>query len=560
MPVVSGGRALHPVIREYERTDLRPPQRLRGRARSPGSSSSGRATAGAGTAPCRCCWSTPAGGSITVGEARAGPDRPGRVGPGGRRAASVALAQADGNRPTSSPATWAGRRSTWRSSPAARRRRRTRGELDRACWTALSLVDVESIGAGGGSIGWVDARGMLRVGPQLGRRRARARLLRPGRHRADRHRRPGGARLPRPGPVPRRRHGRSTSARPRAGLRPARRARSGSTPRRRRGASAAWRSPAWPGRCAPGSPPGASTPRDHTLLSFGGCGGAVHRRHRRRHRDAARCSFPSWPRCCRPSARRPPTCAGSAVRVARHAVARRRRAVVEKVGDELRGRRRRRPGRRRDRPADRSVSFEADLRFERQVVGAHHPAAGAPRSTEAAGRPLVADFRAEYARRYGAGHSMMLGAAGRAGDACGPSASGAPCKAVLTRAGHAGRRAAGAAAVPVGRDACALGARAEAGSDVAVLRRPDASRPGHRSAGRRSIDGVGHDGLGAGRARGRRRSDRHIGIAAPGGDRRGAGQRQTVDPIDARGPAQPARGDRSTRRPPPSSGRRSARS
>ena len=33
-------------------------------------------------------------------------------------------------------------------------------------WTALSLVDVESIGAGGGSLGWVDARGMLRVGPR----------------------------------------------------------------------------------------------------------------------------------------------------------------------------------------------------------------------------------------------------------------------------------------------------------------------------------------------------------------------------------------------------------
>jgi N-methylhydantoinase A len=32
-------------------------------------------------------------------------------------------------------------------------------------WTALSLVDVESIGAGGGSVGWIDARGMLRVGP-----------------------------------------------------------------------------------------------------------------------------------------------------------------------------------------------------------------------------------------------------------------------------------------------------------------------------------------------------------------------------------------------------------
>ncbi len=42
--------------------------------------------------------------------------------------------------------------------------RRTRGEL-LGIWTALSMVDVLSIGAGGGSIGWVDARGALRVGP-----------------------------------------------------------------------------------------------------------------------------------------------------------------------------------------------------------------------------------------------------------------------------------------------------------------------------------------------------------------------------------------------------------
>jgi N-methylhydantoinase A len=43
--------------------------------------------------------------------------------------------------------------------------RRTRGEL-MGVWTALSHVDVESIGAGGGSLGWVDARSMLRVGPR----------------------------------------------------------------------------------------------------------------------------------------------------------------------------------------------------------------------------------------------------------------------------------------------------------------------------------------------------------------------------------------------------------
>ncbi len=32
--------------------------------------------------------------------------------------------------------------------------------------TSLSMVDVDSIGSGGGSIGWADARGMLRVGPR----------------------------------------------------------------------------------------------------------------------------------------------------------------------------------------------------------------------------------------------------------------------------------------------------------------------------------------------------------------------------------------------------------
>jgi N-methylhydantoinase A len=32
--------------------------------------------------------------------------------------------------------------------------------------TALPLIDVESIGAGGGSLGWIDARGVLRVGPR----------------------------------------------------------------------------------------------------------------------------------------------------------------------------------------------------------------------------------------------------------------------------------------------------------------------------------------------------------------------------------------------------------
>jgi N-methylhydantoinase A len=42
--------------------------------------------------------------------------------------------------------------------------RRTRGDL-MGIWTALPMVDIESVTAGGGSIGWVDAMGLMRVGP-----------------------------------------------------------------------------------------------------------------------------------------------------------------------------------------------------------------------------------------------------------------------------------------------------------------------------------------------------------------------------------------------------------
>ncbi|MCU1656952.1 MAG: hypothetical protein JWO57_1608 [Pseudonocardiales bacterium] len=43
--------------------------------------------------------------------------------------------------------------------------RRSRGEL-MGVWTALPMVDIDSVGAGGGSIGWVDPLGIMRVGPR----------------------------------------------------------------------------------------------------------------------------------------------------------------------------------------------------------------------------------------------------------------------------------------------------------------------------------------------------------------------------------------------------------
>ena len=62
----------------------------------------------------------------------------------------------------------------------------------------LPMVDVHTVGAGGGSIGWRDARRRAARRAALGGRRARAGLLRARRHRADGHRRQPAARLPRP--------------------------------------------------------------------------------------------------------------------------------------------------------------------------------------------------------------------------------------------------------------------------------------------------------------------------------------------------------------------------
>lgn len=132
--------------------------------------------------------------------------------------------------------------------------RRTRSELA-GLLTSLPMVDTESIGAGGGSIAWVDARGMLRVGPHsagadpgpacYGRGgespTVTDALLVLGFLDADRFL--GGdmhltSTRPRP-PAP-------TSDRP-----------SGSTPKNARGVSGDWHSRAWPRRCAPSSTPGA---------------------------------------------------------------------------------------------------------------------------------------------------------------------------------------------------------------------------------------------------------------------------------------------------------------
>ena len=63
----------------------------------------------------------------------------------------------------------------------------------------VPVIDLAEVSAGGGSIAWVDRAGALRVGPEERRRRAGPGLLRPRRHRADRHRLQSAARLSRQG-------------------------------------------------------------------------------------------------------------------------------------------------------------------------------------------------------------------------------------------------------------------------------------------------------------------------------------------------------------------------
>lgn len=161
LPVVTGS-ALHPAIREYERTtyavlnayvsgSLGGIEELETELKQLGLS-----------VPLLLVHS--AGGSITVAQARRQPLSLAVSGPSAGVTASIAVADSCQVRDAITcdmGGTSFDVSIVANGEPA----RRTRGEVA-GVWTALSMVDVESIGAGGGSIGWIDARGMLRVGPR----------------------------------------------------------------------------------------------------------------------------------------------------------------------------------------------------------------------------------------------------------------------------------------------------------------------------------------------------------------------------------------------------------
>jgi len=161
LPVVTGAD-LHPAIREYERTtyaDLN--AYVSGALGGIWELEAELARLGLAV-PLLLVHS--GGGSITVGEARHQPLSLAASGPAAGVAAAVVVAglSGAGNVITCDMGGTSFDVSLVEDGQPARR---TRGEL-MGVWTALSLVDVESIGAGGGSLGWVDARGMLQVGPR----------------------------------------------------------------------------------------------------------------------------------------------------------------------------------------------------------------------------------------------------------------------------------------------------------------------------------------------------------------------------------------------------------
>ena len=112
----------------------------------------------------------------------------------------------------------------------------------------VPVIDLAEVSAGGGSIAWVDRAGALRVGPKSAGADPGPGVLRPRRHRADRHRLQPAARLSRQGLAARRR--------------PAHRSRGGRSRRRQAPRRAAGR------RCAHG-------------------GGRRHRRRQSRHGGSA---------------------------------------------------------------------------------------------------------------------------------------------------------------------------------------------------------------------------------------------------------------------------------
>ncbi len=159
--IVLAAGSLHPVAREYERTTFALLNAYVSGSLGGLDALAGELEALGLEVPMLLVHS--GGGSISMAEAKRRPLGLAASGPTAGVAACVATAKAAGLSDVVTcdlGGTSFDVSVVMHGEPA----RRTRGNV-MGMWTALSMVDVESIGSGGGSIGWIDARGLLRVGP-----------------------------------------------------------------------------------------------------------------------------------------------------------------------------------------------------------------------------------------------------------------------------------------------------------------------------------------------------------------------------------------------------------
>jgi N-methylhydantoinase A len=161
LPVVLGS-ALAPVIREYERTQFALLNASVSGALDWLASLEHRLRAEGLRVPVVLMHSN--GGAVSVDAARAVPIGLAQSGPAAGAAAAVALAHELGEQDAVA-CDMGGTSLDVALVHRGEALRRTRGRLV-GHWTAMSMVDVDSVGSGGGSVAWVDAVGALRVGPR----------------------------------------------------------------------------------------------------------------------------------------------------------------------------------------------------------------------------------------------------------------------------------------------------------------------------------------------------------------------------------------------------------
>ena len=160
LPVMLGS-ALAPVIREYERTQFVLLNAYVGGALDWLGPLAGDLRDHGLTAPLVLTHSS--GGATTVDGARAVPIGLAQSGPAAGAAAATQLARTL-DEPDLVTCDLGGTSLDVALITGGEALRRTRGRIV-GHWTAMSMVDVDSVGSGGGSIAWVDPMGAIRVGP-----------------------------------------------------------------------------------------------------------------------------------------------------------------------------------------------------------------------------------------------------------------------------------------------------------------------------------------------------------------------------------------------------------